>query len=108
MHDLTITTIEAFECRIPLAKPFDLGIFHIAHRDYTVVRIRTASGLEGVSYSLSRNAEVAATVRRNVAPSWIGQSAHLVEKHWQRAYDVNLPAGQRGVFSRALSLADIA
>jgi L-alanine-DL-glutamate epimerase-like enolase superfamily enzyme len=109
MDELTITAIEAIECRIPLARPFDLGpYYHVAHRDYTIVRIRTSSGIEGVSYSLSRNAEIAATVRRNIAPLWLGQSAHEVERLWHLAYNSNITAGQRGIFARALSLADIA
>ncbi|MEP7284572.1 MAG: hypothetical protein ABI947_02235 [Chloroflexota bacterium] len=83
--DLQITSIEAIECRIPLERPFNLGVFHIAHRDYTIVRIHTAEGYVGVAYMLSRNAEVAATINRNVVPVWIGQSAHEVEQLWQKA-----------------------
>jgi D-arabinonate dehydratase len=102
-----ITSIEIFECRVPLSKPLDLGNLTFRDRDYTIVRIRDAQGAEGTAWGYSRGADIASTIRRSFAPFLTGGEVEWHEDTWQRLYRLNPFINQGGLFLRALSLVDI-
>lgn len=105
---MKIRTVQAVTCRIPLAHPIDLGALHIPHREYVIVTIETDEGIHGVAYGLTRDTPIAAIVQNNLAPLLVNEDPLLTERLWYKMYNATLPAGQRGIVMRALSLVDIA
>lgn len=104
----SITALEAFEITLPLPKQLQLGEIVIPHREYTIVRVHDGDGFVGTAYALSRNAPVAATVRKTIAPLWEKQPLADYDALYTRAVKANVPLGTNGIFWRALSLADCA
>lgn len=100
--------VEAWACRFMLDEAFDLGDVHIDRRDYVLVRVRTAGGLSGKAYALSRGAPVDVVVADVLAPLLIGLDALDIEA-WTTLWRRKLIAlGVDGMLMRALSLVDIA
>jgi len=93
---------------VPLPRPLELGNLRITHRDYTILRLRDAAGVEGVAWGYSRGADVASTLRRNFLPLLLGNELAPGEDTWRRLYESNRHINQAGIFLRALSLVDIA
>ena len=52
-------------------------------RQYVIVHVHDNEGNNGTSYGLTRNAPIAATIDRLVAPRWVGQ---MLDDH-QTFYD---------------------
>lgn len=103
-----LTKLEAFEIVLPLPKELRLGEIVIPHREYTIVRVHDGDGFVGTAYALSRNAPVAATVRKTIAPLWENQPLADYDALYTRAVKANAPLGTNGIFWRALSLTDCA
>jgi D-arabinonate dehydratase len=103
-----IRKVEAFECILPLPKPLKLGEATIPHREYVFVRVHDEDGNFGTGFALTRNAPVALSVLRNVAPFWEGKSFDEYETFYERTVRANAPLGTNGIFWRALSLTDCA
>ena len=103
-----ISKFEAFEARLPLPQPLQLGELVIPDREYSFVRIYDEEGRVGTGFALSRNAPVAQTALNNVAPYWEGQSLADHEAFYTRTVKSGSPLGTNGIFWRALSLADCA
>lgn len=103
-----ITSIHVWECRVPLAKPLDLGNLTIQDRDYTILRLQDEHGAEGTAWGYSRGADIASTIRRNFVPHLAGTNFEWCENTWHSLYGLNPYINQGGIFLRALSLVDIA
>jgi L-alanine-DL-glutamate epimerase-like enolase superfamily enzyme len=103
-----IRRIEAFELAVPLPQPLQLGAITILQREYTVVRVHAENGKAGTAIGLTRNAPVAATVLRSVAPHYLGAAVDDCKKPYERALNANVCLGTNGIFWRALSLVDCA
>jgi D-galactarolactone cycloisomerase len=103
-----IQQIDAFEVTLPLPRPLQLGSMYIPHREYSIVRTYDAEGNVGTAYHLSRNAPVAATVLKTVAPHWSGQPLDAHEACYDHTVRANVTLGTNGIFWRALSLVDCA
>lgn len=103
-----LTKLEAFEIILPLPKQLQLGEIVIPHREYTIVRAHDGDGNVGTAYNLSRNAPVAATVQKTVAPFLEGKPFADYDALYAQAVKANTPLGTNGIFWRALSLADCA
>lgn len=93
---------------VPLRRPIIMGSLRFDSREYLVVEVQTDAGFSGVGFGMTRNAPVAAIVKRNLAPLLFGQDPLMTEQLWERMYYANHTIGQRGIFMRALSLVDIA
>lgn len=104
----TLVEIESFEVVAPLPAPLKIGGMEIHDRQYTLVRMRDDDGVEGVSYGLSRNAPVAETVTRAIAPTWKNRAIDDHEALYDSSISNNVCLGTHGVFWRALSLCDCA
>jgi D-arabinonate dehydratase len=106
-----ITSLDVWECRVPLPRQLDMGNLTIPHRDYTIVRLRDSDGCEGIAWTYSRGADIASAIRRSFSPLVIGCTIDN-QKHptglWHRLYESNPYVNQAGIFLRALSLVDIA
>jgi len=103
-----ITTLSAYELRVPLPAPLPLAGMPITARDYTVVEIVDADGARGRAIGYARGAPIAAVVERMLAPRWQGQDAADPVALHDRTVRGNVMQGTHGIFWRALSLADLA
>ncbi len=105
---MRITEVRATTIRIPLSSPIVMGEMRFDGREYLLLEVRTDEGLTGIGFGMTRDAPLAAIVARNIAPRLIGADPLLTEQLWSGLYDANLAIGQRGLFMRCLSAADIA
>jgi L-alanine-DL-glutamate epimerase-like enolase superfamily enzyme len=103
-----IDDVACFSCSVPLPKPLSVGHATVTRRQYDLVQIRTASGLEGVAYAFGRGLPVTRIIQDALAPLLIGSDPsrpehirrHLSAFHW--------PYAERGLFSVAASAVDLA
>ena len=104
----TIASIGVVTVRSPLPVTISFGPWVMKHREFALCRLRTEAGLEGFAFVYTRDGPIAAIVRRNIAPMYVGQEyANPSDLHWQAAWSNNaiLPSG---IGLRALSLVDLA
>lgn len=107
MADL-IESIAVVTVRAPLPLTIRFGPWVMEHREFILCRIRTQEGLEGFSFVYTRDAPLAAVVRRNIAPLYVGQPYDdPAALHWQAAWSNNAILAS-GIGLRALSLVDLA
>jgi L-alanine-DL-glutamate epimerase-like enolase superfamily enzyme len=103
-----IESVQVVTVRAPLPLTIRFGPWVMSHREFILCRLRTESGLEGFGFVYTRDAPLAAVVRRNIAPLYVGQPYDdPAALHWQAAWSNNaiLPSG---IGLRALSLVDLA
>lgn len=103
-----IIAIEAFDVVVPLPQPLQLGSLRISNREYVIVRIRDREGRFGTAVGLTRNAPIAQTVLRTVAPHLLDRPFEDYHTLYNAAEQANAPLGTNGIFWRALSLVDCA
>lgn len=106
--DTTITRVEAWTCRIPLRRPIVMGELRYEYREYLVVRLSTAGGLQGVGVGMTRNAPLKELVDRELARHLIGGDALMSEELRRRLIARSRPMGVRGIFLKALAAIDTA
>ena len=107
MTDL-ITSVAVVTVRAPLPVTISFGPWVMKHREFALCRLRTDEGREGFAFVYTRDAPLAAVVRRNIAPLYVGQPYDdPAALHWQASWSNNaiLPSG---IGLRALSLVDLA
>lgn len=104
----SITSVAVVTVRAPLPTVIRFGAWVMEHREFALCRLRSAAGHEGFAFAYTRDGPVAAIVRRNIAPLYIGREyTDPGALHWQAAWSNNaiLPCG---IGLRALSLVDLA
>lgn len=109
--DSRIATVEARTVRIPLDHVTSFSTRKVSAREYTLVKVRTADGHEGIGfcYSGSRGGVmVTHAVRELFKPLLLGQNALRVEGLWREMYQDTLLHGRAGSAMRALSIVDVA
>src|SRR5674476_618836 len=92
-NDSRIVSVEARTVRIALDHPTSFSTRQVSARDYTLVRVRSADGLQGIGfcYGGSRGgALVTHAVRELFKSQLVGQSALRVEGLWQQRIPVHL------------------
>ncbi len=107
----TIRTVQARLMRMPLAVATAFATRSVTARDYLLVKVVSADGVEGLgwTYAGSRAGEVALeAVEALFGPMLIRQNPLLVEALWERMYRESLLHGRTGAAMRALSALDIA
>ena len=107
----SIFSVEARTVRVPLASATAFSNRLMTARDYTLVRVRTDDGAEGVGhcYAGHRGGAIAtAAVREMMAPLLIGADPNATERLWTALYQETLLHGRAGSVMRALSAVDIA
>ena len=103
-----IESVAVVTVRAPLPETIRFGSWVMEHREFILCRLRTEEGREGFAFVYTRDAPIAAVVRRNIAPLYLEQPYDdPAALHWQAAWSNNaiLPAG---IGLRALSLVDLA
>jgi L-alanine-DL-glutamate epimerase-like enolase superfamily enzyme len=96
---------------VPLAAPPAFSTRRIVAREYTLVRVCTDDGLEGVGFAHagSTGGEVVTAAVRGLFASVVrGQDPYRVEGLWQEMYQESLLHGRAGSVMRALSAVDTA
>ena len=108
MSDTDIQQLETWYCRIPLETPIVLGDMVIAHRDFVIVRLRSAGGAEGVAYSLTRGAPLDLVLSELIGPRLMGRDALDTARRHEELTRGAVMLGAVGLVGRAISLVDIA
>lgn len=104
-----IVSVEACTVQVPLDKVTFFSTRAVTNRNYGLVRIRTADGLEGIGFCYAGSAVgglVASAVRELFAPLLIGEDPWRVEGLWDKMYREALLHGRNGSVMRALSIID--
>ncbi len=106
-----IETVEARTISIPLRKPLAFATRRVVRREYTIVRVRTEDGVEGIGYCYCGDRAgslVTHFVRDFLRDHVVGADPFAVETIWTRMYRDAVLLGRRGAALRAISAIDIA
>ncbi len=103
-----IDDCRCFTCIVPLPQPLQVGSAVVTARQYDVVRLRTASGLEGSAYAFGRGLPIAPIVERALAPLVVGSDPFLPEQLRARLSGAYWPYAEHGLFAVAASAVDLA
>lgn len=110
-NDARIVSVEARTVSIPLDQPTSFSTRQVLARDYTLVRVRTADGHQGIGFCYGGSRAgvlVTHAVRELFRDTLVGQNALRVEGLWQDMYRDSLLHGRAGSTMRALSILDVA
>lgn len=106
-----IISVEARTVRVPLRQATAFARREVTSRDYSLVRIRSADGVEGIGHCYAGHSGgnvVTTAVREMLAPMLIGADSTTTELLWKKMYQEVLLHGRVGSVMRALSILDIA
>ena len=106
-----IAELSVLTLRARLPEVINFGDWVMRHREFALVRLRSASGAEGFGFTLTREAPIAAAIRQAVAHHYIGASIGSVEEIaavFRRCQASNLASLASGSGLRALSIVDLA
>ena len=108
---MKVTAVEATTCVVPLDIGMAISTRTIQERHYTVVRVKTDAGVDGIGFCYlghkgGRLGTVA--VRDLLAEVVEGNGPHHIEGIWDAMYRESLLHGRRGSVLRALSAIDMA
>src|SRR3984885_14178057 len=104
-----IVSVEARTVHIPLSRATAFARRQVTSRDYSLVRIRTEDGVEGIGHCYAGHSGgnvVTTAVREMLAPMLIGADSHATELLWKNMYQEVLLHGRVGSVMRALSILD--
>lgn len=104
----TIEAVDCYDCVLPLPRPLQIGDAQVSSRSYTVVRLRTSSGLEGHGYAFGRGLPIAAIIDDALAPLLVGADIRLPERIRARLSAAYWPYSEQGLFPVACSAVDLA
>jgi L-alanine-DL-glutamate epimerase-like enolase superfamily enzyme len=106
-----VVSVEARTVHIKLKQPTAFARRQVTARDYTLVKIRTDDGLEGIGHCYAGHSGgnvVTMAVRQMLAPMLISAESTSTELLWKNMYQEVLLHGRVGSVMRALSIIDIA
>src|ERR1700743_4009733 len=104
-----IVSVEARPVDIPLRQATAFARRQVTSRDYTLVRVRTDDGIEGIGHCYAGHSGgnvVTTAVREMLAPMLIGADPNATELLWKNMYQEVLLHGRVGSVMRALSILD--
>lgn len=110
-EETKIEAVSACNVQVPLKSPVSFSTREIISRDYTLVKVRDATGGEGIGfcYGGSFGGDMVATaVRDLLAPMLLGRNPYQIERLWLDMYQESLLHGRAGSVMRAISAIDIA
>ena len=106
-----VTALTAATLVIPLRNVTSFATRTVSERHYTLVKVITESGIEGLGFCYCGNAAgwlVTSAVRDLLARHVVGRDSHQTEAIWDAMYRDALLMGRRGAVVRAMSAIDIA
>ncbi len=101
---MKITGIATEEYRWPRARPITNGLHTYTHLEFSLVRIKTDEGIEGIG--LGNGGAIWRSTIERLAPELIGEDPINVERLWAKMWVPKL-IGRRGLTTRAISSIDI-
>ena len=102
---MKVTAVEARTCVVPLDRDIAFATRAVRERHYTLVRVRTDTGAEGLGfcYGGTRGGALATlAVRELLRDCVVGRDPHLLESIWETMYREALLQGRRGAVIRAI------
>lgn len=108
---MKVTELTANTVVIPLRNVTSFSTRTVSERHYTLVKVKTESGAEGLGFCYCGNAAgwiVTQAVRDLLAKHVVGKDSHQTEGIWDAMYKDALLMGRRGAIVRAMSAIDIA
>jgi L-alanine-DL-glutamate epimerase-like enolase superfamily enzyme len=106
-----VRSVEARTISIPLRRPLEFSTRRVLAREYTLVRIRTTDGVEGVGYCYCGNRAgqlVTSFVRALFGEHLLNANPLAVETLWTSMFRDSVLLGRRGAGLRAISAIDLA
>ena len=106
-----VVSVQARTVHIPLRQATAFARRQVTSRDYSLVKIRTDDGVEGIGHCYAGHSGgnvVSTAVREMLAPLLIGADPHSTELLWKNMYQEVLLHGRAGSVMRALSILDTA
>ena len=108
MAEDRIASVSVATIQGQLPAPVVFGDWIMHQREFAVVRMRSRRGLEGWSFTLTRDGAVAEQIRKSLAPVYLDQPLGEQERIFHTAWRRSLASHAAGVGLRALSLLDLA
>ena len=108
---MRVKTVEAATCVVPLEGGVAFATRAVEERHYTLARVRSDSGGEGIGFCYGGHrggAVVTLAVRELLADVVAGEDPYRVEGIWDAMYRETLLHGRRGSVVRAISAVDMA
>ena len=109
---MRVTELLATTCVVPLERAgLSISTRALTERHYTIVRVRTDTGAEGIGFTYCGNLGgriVTLAVQDLLRNLVIGRDPHETEYIWDSMYRETLLHGRRGAILRAMSAIDIA
>jgi L-alanine-DL-glutamate epimerase-like enolase superfamily enzyme len=108
---MKVTELVANTVVIPLRNVTSFSTRTVSERHYTLVKVKTESGAEGLGFCYCGNGAgwiVTQAVRDLLAKHVVGKDSHQTEAIWDAMYKDALLMGRRGAIVRAMSAIDIA
>lgn len=106
-----VVSVQARTVHIPLAQATAFARRQVTARDYSLVKVRTDDGLEGIGHCYAGHSGgrvVTTAVRDLLAPMLLGADPTATEYLWKEMYQEILLHGRTGSVMRALSVLDTA
>jgi len=106
-----VSSVSVCVARIPLDHVTSFATRTVTKRDYCLVKVRSADGVEGIGfcYMGSSGGDVARiAVESLLGPILIGEESTRVEGLWEEMYREALLHGRVGSIMRAISILDVA
>ena len=103
-----IREVRCYDCSVPLPRPLIVGQATVTSRTYAVIRIRTASGLEGAAYAFGRGLPVSSIIEQSLVPLLLGADPTRPELIRRKLAGAYWSYADRGLFSVAASAVDLA
>jgi L-alanine-DL-glutamate epimerase-like enolase superfamily enzyme len=104
----TITAVDVMTIQAQLPAPVIFGEWIMHTREFALVRVRTDAGIDGYSYTLTRDGAVAEQIRKTIARMYTGTSVAERERTFTIAWRRSLASHAAGIGLRALSIVDLA
>ena len=108
---MKVTELVAATAVVPLRTVTSFSTRTVSERHYTLVRVRTDEGVEGLGFCYCGNRAgwlVTQAVRDLLAVHVVGRDPHDTEAIWEAMYRDAVLMGRRGAVLRAISAIDIA
>ena len=108
---MKVIEITANTVVIPLRNVTSFSTRTVSERHYTLVKVKTESGAEGIGFCYCGNGAgwiVTQAIRDLLAKHVVGVDSHQTEAIWDAMYKDALLMGRRGAVVRAMSAIDIA
>jgi len=108
MKDDVIVRVSVATIQSRLPAPVVFGDWIMEYREYVVVRLRTAQGLDGWAFTLTRDGTVAEQIHKTLGAVYRDSLVSDRERTFRAAWRGSLACLSSGIGLRALSLLDLA